>query len=214
MCYYPIQTLVKAGIRDILIVTGGNHAGEFLRLLRNGEDFGLRSLQFRFQEGSGGIAQALSLAEGFVDGDDVAVMLGDNILQDDISDAVQHFSSTTAEACIFLKEVPDPQRFGTVVFDPQDKDKILEIEEKPHVPKSRAAVVGVYLYNGESLFDIIRSLKPSGRGELEITDVNNEYIRRGKLTYSKVQGEWTDAGTFDSLLRASNAVSKWHKFSV
>lgn len=203
MIYYPIQILVEAGITEILIVTGGNSAGDFLKLLRNGAEFGLRHLNYAYQEGEGGIAAALGLAEEFADGKPVCVILGDNIMETSISSAVKKFRHQGSGAKILLSEVPDPQRFGVPVFD---GDRITGIEEKPAVPKSRYAVIGVYMYD-DRVFDIIRTLKPSGRGEMEITDVNNAYIQSGDMTWEVIQGWWTDAGTFESLLKASNLVA-------
>ncbi|MDP3039300.1 MAG: sugar phosphate nucleotidyltransferase [Deltaproteobacteria bacterium] len=204
MIYYPLQTLVNAGIRDILIVTGGNNAGDFLRLLGNGKEFGLQHINYTYQEGEGGIAAALFLAEYFSDQEKICVVLGDNIIETNILKAVKDFEKQENGAKILLKEVPDPQRFGV----PEIKgDKIIRIEEKPAAPRSKLAVIGIYMYDA-AVFDIIRTLKPSGRGELEITDVNNEYIHRGNLTYEILDGWWTDAGTFESLLRASNLVAQ------
>ena len=204
MIYYPLQTLVNAGIRDILIVTGGSNAGDFLRLLGNGKEFGLQHINYTYQEGEGGIAAALFLAEYFSDQEKICVVLGDNIIETNILKAVKDFEKQENGAKILLKEVPDPQRFGV----PEIKgDKIIRIEEKPAAPRSKLAVIGIYMYDA-AVFDIIRTLKPSGRGELEITDVNNEYIRRGNLTYEILDGWWTDAGTFESLLRASNLVAQ------
>ena len=204
MIYYPLQTLVNAGIRDILIVTGGNNAGDFLRLLGNGKEFGLQHINYTYQEGEGGIAAALFLAEYFSDQKKICVVLGDNIIETSILKAVKDFEKQESGAKILLKEVPDPQRFGV----PEIKgDKIIRIDEKPAMPRSKLAVIGIYMYDA-GVFDIIRSLKPSARGELEITDVNNEYIRRGNLTYEVLEGWWTDAGTFESLLRASNLVAQ------
>ena len=204
MIYYPVQALVNAGITDIMIVTGGNSAGEFLRLLGNGKPFGLKHLNYTYQEGEGGIAEALSLVEHFAGGDPVCVVLGDNIIEGNISLAVRSYRHQGGGAKIILKKVPDPQRFGVPELDgPQ----VLRIEEKPKVPKSDYAVIGIYMYDGE-VYDIIRTLKPSGRGELEITDVNNAYIARGEMTWEELEGWWTDAGTFESLLRASNLVAE------
>ncbi len=205
MIYYPIQTLVNAGIRDILVVTGGNNAGDFLKLLGNGKrDFGLDHINYTYQEGEGGIAAALSLAEFFADQEPVCVVLGDNIIEKNINQAVNKFKKQKIGAKILLKEVPDPQRFGVVRFKGK---KIAEIIEKPKNPPSKYAVIGIYMFDN-TVFDIIRTLKPSGRGELEITDVNNAYIKRGTMTYEILDGWWTDAGTFESLLRASNLVAK------
>ncbi len=204
MIYYPIGTLVEAGIRDILIVTGGKNAGDFLRLLGNGKEFGLRHLNYTYQEGEGGIAAALSLAEFFADADPICVILGDNIIEGSIAGFIANFSKQKKGARVLLKEVDDPQRFGVPVIE---GDRILRIEEKPEIPKSKYAITGIYIYDPE-VFDIIRGLKPSGRGELEITDVNNAYIRKGELCYDLMEGWWTDAGTFESLLRASNLVAE------
>jgi glucose-1-phosphate thymidylyltransferase len=202
MLYYPIQTLVEAGIRDIMIVTGGNNAGDFLRLLRNGKDFGLQQLSFAYQEGEGGIADALRLAEPFAAGEKICVILGDNILENSIVAAREAFDEQREGALILLKQVPDPERFGV----PELADgKIVKIEEKPSVPASPYAVIGVYFYDG-TVFDRVRTLKPSGRGELEITDVNNSYLIDGHLQYEVIEGGWTDAGTFESLWRATNLV--------
>jgi len=204
MIYYPLQTLVNAGIRDILIVTGGNNAGDFLRLLGNGKEFGLQHINYTYQEGEGGIAAALSLAEYFADQEKICVVLGDNVIEKNICGAVKAFAQQESGAKILLKEVPDPQRFGV----PEIRgDKIISIAEKPKVPCSKFAVTGIYMYDA-TVFDIIKTLKPSARGELEITDVNNEYIRRLNLTYEILDGWWTDAGTFESLLRASNLVAQ------
>ena len=204
MIYYPIQTLVDAGIKDILVVTGGNNAGEFLRLLGNGKEFGLKHINYTYQEGEGGIAEALKLAEHFADNDKIVVILGDNIIEKDIRTCVNDFIKQKKGAKILLKEVEDPERFGVAELK---GDKIVGIEEKPKNPKSKYAVTGIYMYDNR-VFEIIKSLKPSGRGELEITDVNNAYIRDGELTYSVLDGWWTDAGTFESLLRANNLVAK------
>lgn len=204
MIYYPIQTLVDAGIRDILVVTGGSNAGDFLRLLANGKEFGLTHLDFTYQEGEGGIAEALNLAHHFADGQKLCVILGDNIIEKPISEAVEAFRRQERGARILLKEVDDAERFG--VAEIQD-GRIVGIEEKPAQPKSRYAVTGIYMYD-ETVFDKIRTLVPSGRGELEITDVNNAYIREGTMQFSHLEGWWTDAGTFDSLLRACNLVAQ------
>ena len=204
MIYYPVQTLVNAGITDIMIVTGGNSAGEFLRLLGNGKAFGLKHLNYAYQEGEGGIAEALSLVEHFAASDPVCVVLGDNIIEGNIRSAVRAYRHQGGGAKIILKKVPDPQRFGVPELDgPQ----VLRIEEKPKVPLSDYAVIGIYMYDGE-VYDIIRTLEPSGRGELEITDVNNAYIARGEMTWEELEGWWTDAGTFESLLHASNLVAQ------
>ncbi|HKS27254.1 MAG TPA: sugar phosphate nucleotidyltransferase [Pyrinomonadaceae bacterium] len=204
MVYYPIQTLINAGIKEIMIVTGGNSAGDFLRLLKNGRDFGLTHLDYTYQEGEGGIAAALALAEDFADKEAVCVALGDNIIEGNICRAVRAYAEQGRGAKIILKKVPDPQRFGVPVMDGRT---ILRIEEKPEVPKSEYAVTGLYMYDSE-VFDIIRGLVPSARHELEITDVNNAYITRGMMTWEELAGWWTDAGTFDSLLYASNLVAR------
>ncbi|MBP1609250.1 MAG: rffH [Acidobacteria bacterium] len=204
MIYYPIETLVEGGIRDILIVTGGANAGDFLRLLGNGKEFGLRHINYTYQEGEGGIAAALSLAEFFAEGDLICVMLGDNIIEGSIARYVENFKKQGGGARILLKEVSDPQRFG--VAEIRD-NQIVRIEEKPAVPASNYAVTGIYMYDAE-VFDFVKELKPSRRGELEITDVNNAYINKGKMFYDILDGWWTDAGTFESLLHASNLVSK------
>jgi glucose-1-phosphate thymidylyltransferase len=202
MIYYPIEVMVDAGIRDILIVTGGKNAGDFLRLLGNGKQFGLNHINYAYQEGEGGIAAALSLAEYFADKSPICVILGDNIIEKSISRYVDNFKKQESGARILLKEVSDPQRFGV----PEIKgDQILRIDEKPEKPASRYAVTGIYMYDGE-VFNIVKTLKPSKRGELEITDVNNAYINQGKMQYDILDGWWTDAGTFESLLHASNLV--------
>jgi glucose-1-phosphate thymidylyltransferase len=204
MIYYPIQTLINAGIKDIMIVTGGNSAGDFLRLLGNGKDFGLKHLNYTYQEGEGGIADALSLVEHFADDQPVCVVLGDNIIERNIRSAADQYREQGGGAKIMLKKVHDPQRFGVPELD---GDKVLQIEEKPKQPKSDYAVIGIYFYD-HTVFDVIKTLKPSDRGELEITDVNNHYIRRGEMTWNELDGWWTDAGTFESLLRASNMVAE------
>ena len=199
MVYYPIKTLVDAGITEVIVVTGGPHAGHFLRVLKNGQSLGLKHLEYAYQEGEGGIADALRLCEDFADGESVAVILGDNCTDANIQPAVESFKSG---AKIFLREVSDPERFGVAVFDSADPKKIVDIEEKPKKPKSRQAVTGLYLYD-EHVFDFIRTLKPSARGELEITDVNNCYINAGTMTWAPLEGFWSDAGTFESLYRTS-----------
>jgi len=203
MIYYPIECLVNAGIRDIMLVTGGDSAGDFLKLLGNGRQFGLDDLHYTYQEGEGGIADALRLAEHFSDGDKIVVVLGDNIIERNICKAVGDFFTQRRGAKILLKEVDDPERFGVAEIR---GDQVVGIEEKPKEPKSKYAVVGIYMYDAQ-VFDMIRTLKPSGRGELEITDVNNAYIAQGTMTYEILQGWWTDAGTFESLHRANNLVS-------
>ncbi len=204
MIYYPLETLVDAGIRDIMVVTGGNSAGDFLRLLGNGRQFGLRHLHYSYQEGEGGIAAALALAEYFADDDPICVVLGDNLVEKSIRPYVDRFKSQGSGAKILLKEVPDPQRFGVPVLE---GNRVLQILEKPQVAPSRYAVTGIYLYD-QRVFEIIARLKPSARGELEITDVNNQYIEWGEMTYDILEGWWTDAGTIESLLRASNLAAK------
>ena len=192
MIYYPIQTLIQAGIQDIMIVTGGNSAGDFLRLLGNGKAFGLKDLYYTYQRGEGGIAEALSLTEHFADGEKVVVVLGDNIIEDNMVPFVKKFEQQKRGARIFLKEVADPKRFGV----PEIKDgKIICVEEKPKKPKSSYAVTGIYMYDAK-VFDVIRTLKPSKRGELEISDVNNGYIHSGTLEFDVFKGFCTDAGTF------------------
>ena len=204
MIYYPIEALIKAGITDIMIVTGGNHAGDFLRLMGNGKDFGLKHLNYTYQEGEGGIADALSLAEYFADGEPVCVVLGDNIIERNIIKAVRDFKEQKAGAKILLKEVPDPERFGVAEIE---GDRLINIVEKPRNPRSNLAVIGIYLYDAR-VFDIVKTLKPSERGELEITDVNNAYVKDGTMTWEMLDGWWTDAGTFESLLRASVLVAQ------
>ena len=202
MIFYPLQTLVDAGIRDILIVTGGQNAGDFLRLLQNGKEFGLQQLSFAYQEGEGGIADALRLAEPWAKGDKICVVLGDNIIEGDMREAARNFEKLDKGAMVMLKEVTDPERFGVPVFE---NDRIVRIEEKPKKPLSSYAVIGIYFYDG-TVFDRIRTLKPSGRGEYEITDINNSYITEGTLQHTLLEGWWTDAGTFESLWHASNMV--------
>lgn len=203
MIYYPIQTLVDAGIDDILIVTGGRNAGDFLRLLANGKEFGNIHLDYTYQEGEGGIAEALGLAHHFGAGHRLCVILGDNIIKGSIRTAVEEFCHQPAGAKILLKEVPDAERFGVAEIE---GGRILGIEEKPKQPKSNLAVTGIYLYD-ETVFDKVQKLKRSDRGELEITDVNNAYIAEGTMSFAHLDGWWTDAGTFDSLLRANNLVA-------
>jgi glucose-1-phosphate thymidylyltransferase len=202
MIYYPIQALVEAGITDLMVVTGGRNSGDFLRLLANGKEFGLKHINYTYQEGEGGIAEALALAEHFAEGSKICVILGDNIIEGSIAAAVRDFRRQERGAKILLKEVPDAERFGVAEIQ---ADRIVGIEEKPARPKSNFAVTGIYLYD-ETVFDKTRTLEPSARGELEITDVNNAYIREGTMTFNYLQGWWTDAGTFDSLMRAANLV--------
>ena len=204
MIHYPIQALVNAGINDIMVVTGGNSAGDFLRLLGNGKAFGLKHLNYAYQEGEGGIAEALSLVEHFAANEPVCVILGDNIIEGNIASAVRAYRHQGSGAKILLKKVPDPQRFGVPKLD---GPKVICIEEKPAIPQSDYAVIGIYMFDAD-VYNIIRTLKPSGRGELEITDVNNAYISRAEMTWEILEGWWTDAGTFESLLRASNLVAK------
>jgi glucose-1-phosphate thymidylyltransferase len=202
MIYYPIQTLVAAGISDILIVTGGNHAGEFLRLLGKGKEFGLETLSYTYQEGESGIADALMLARRFAQNDRIVVILGDNILEDNLQRSVEAFERQKSGARILLKRVRDAQRFGVPSFE---NGRILSITEKPARPASDYAVTGVYMYDA-TVFDIIAGLRPSGRGEMEITDVNNAYLGRGDLEHDVLEGWWTDAGTFESLFHANQLV--------
>ncbi len=204
MVFYPIRILLNAGIDEVLIVTGGNFAGDFLQLLGNGKELGLKDLHYTYQEGEGGIADALRLAEDFADGGPICVVLGDNIIERDIRAAADAYRQQGKGARILLKEVPDPQRFGVPVFA---EGRIVRVDEKPKQPASNYAVTGIYFFDNQ-VFDMIRQLKPSDRGELEISDVNNMYIARGQLTWSELEGWWTDAGTFDSLLRASSLVAE------
>ncbi|MBA4418791.1 MAG: spore coat protein [Syntrophus sp. (in: bacteria)] len=204
MIFYPIETLIRAGITDIMIVTGGSHAGDFLRLLGNGREFGLKHINYTYQEGEGGIADALSLAEYFAEGDAICVVLGDNIIERNIVKAVKDFKTQGGGAKILLKEVPDPERFGVAEIA---GETLVNIVEKPAEPRSNLAVIGIYMYDGR-VFDIVKTLKPSERGEFEITDVNNAYVQEGTMTWEMLQGWWTDAGTFESLLRANILVSQ------
>jgi glucose-1-phosphate thymidylyltransferase len=204
MIYYPIESLVRAGIKDIMIVTGGTSAGDFLRLLGNGHEFGLKDIYYTYQQGEGGIAEALSLCEHFADNERVVVILGDNIVQDDITPYVEKFQMQSSGARLLLKEVPDPERFGCPELD---GDRIVRIEEKPRAPKSSYAVTGIYMFD-QRVFDHCRHLVPSARGELEITDVNNAYIRSGDLCYDVLEGWWTDAGQFESLFHATQLVAR------
>jgi glucose-1-phosphate thymidylyltransferase len=200
MIYYPLRTLVNAGITDIMIVSGRGHAGHFLELLGSGAEFGV-NLTYEIQEKAGGIAQALGLAEKWAHDEAVAVILGDNIFQDDVKNDVASFKTG---AKIFLKEVTDAERFGVAELG---TDRVLSIEEKPKKPKSNYAVTGLYVYDAD-VFSIIHTIKPSGRGELEITDVNNAYLKKGMMQYTILKGFWSDAGTFDSLIRASVLVQR------
>ncbi|MEX2583387.1 MAG: sugar phosphate nucleotidyltransferase [Gemmatimonadota bacterium] len=203
MIYYPLECLIHAGITEIMIVTGGNHAGDFLRLLKNGREFGLEHLNYTYQEGEGGIAEALGLCAHFADGEPVCVVLGDNILERDIVGPVQRFRDDPSGGKILLKEVDDPHRFGVAELE---SGKVRRIVEKPTDPSTNMAVTGIYMYDAR-VFDIIQTLEPSGRGELEITDVNNRYAEWGELQYEMLDGWWTDAGTVESLHRASNLVA-------
>lgn len=202
MIFYPIQTLIKAGVSEIMIVTGGPHAGHFLRVLKNGRELGIKHLEYAFQEKEGGIADALSLCEDFADNGPLTVILGDNCTDADIKKPVQNFKEG---AMVFLKKVPDPKRFGVPVFD--SKGQITLIEEKPEEPKSQFAVTGLYIYD-QNVFKFIKQTKPSARGELEITDVNNFYIKAGKLKWAELNGYWLDAGTFKTLFLASQYWAK------
>lgn len=204
MIYYPIEKLISSGINEIIIVTGGKFAGDFLNLLGNGKEFGLRGLYYVYQEGEGGIAEALGLTEHFVKKDRVCIILGDNIFSGDIKSGIESFMNQPSGAKLFLKEVPDPHRFGVAVFD--DNRNIIAVEEKPTQPKSNYAVTGIYLYDND-VFSMIKTLKPSNRGELEIADIDNIYSQRGDLTYDMLDGWWIDAGTFDSLLKANQLVA-------
>lgn len=204
MIYYPIEALVKIGIKEIMIVTGGNYAGDFLKLLGNGKEFGLKHLNYTYQEKEGGIAEALSLCEDFSDGQPLVVILGDNIIQGNIRSGYEKYVQNGCKgAMIFLKEVEDNHRFGVPEFD--DKGRLVRIIEKPATPPSKFAVTGIYIYDNK-VFDYIRQCEPSARGELEITDVNNMYIQAGTMDWQILDGWWSDAGTFESLLRASNLV--------
>src|SRR3989339_547331 len=203
MIYYPIQTLVKAGITDIMVVSGKGHAGQFLELLQSGSEFGA-NFSYGVQDEAGGIAQALALCESFADKEKIVVMLGDNILQDDITEAVKDFEKQGSGAKIFLKEVENPKSFGVAEIK---GEKIVSIEEKPKNPKSNHAVVGLYMYD-DQVWDVVKTLKPSNRGELEITDVNNYYVRKGQMSFGILSGWWGDGGeSFDSLLNAANLVA-------
>ena len=202
MVYYPIRMLVDAGVRDIMVVTGGESAGDFMKLLGSGEGFGLDHLEYAYQRGAGGIAEALGLTRYFIGNDDVVVVLGDNILEKPITAAVERYRSQGSGARVLLKRVPDPQRFGVARVE---GDKVVEIIEKPKHPASDLAVIGVYMYDN-AVFEIVAGLPRSARGELEITDVNNAYLRRGQLQYEVVDGWWTDAGTFESLFHAGQLV--------
>ena len=207
MIYYPLETLVSAGIKEIMIVTGGNNPGDFLKLLGNGKELGLKELHYAYQDGSGGIAEALGLAEDFADQEKIVVILGDNIFEDNINQYVKSFENQERGAKLFFKKVPSPERFGVPVIK---NGKIVRIEEKPKRPKSSYAVTGLYMYDNQ-VWDVIKNLKPSARGELEITDVNNFYVKQKTVTYEILKGFWTDAGTFDSLFQASVLIFKKEK---
>ncbi|MFH1847970.1 MAG: sugar phosphate nucleotidyltransferase, partial [Candidatus Omnitrophota bacterium] len=204
MVYYPIQTLVDADIKDILVVTGGDHAGQFLRLLGNGKEFGLKRIHYAYQEGEGGIAAALNIAEEFAEKERIVVILGDNIFEKSLGETIKNFKKQKNGARVLIRKVHDPERFGVAELEGK---KVVSIEEKPKKPKSNFIITGIYMYDNQ-VFDIIKTLKPSGRGELEITDVNNAYLKKGQLEYDILDGWWTDSGTFDSLLRASNLVAE------
>lgn len=204
MIYYPLEALCAAGIREVMLVTGGNSAGDFLRLLGNGSEFGLRGIYYAYQQGERGIADALRLCEHFADGQPIAVILGDNIFESSIAPYIRRFEQQKRGARILLKEVDDLQRFGVPVFD---GDRIVQIEEKPTDPRSRYAVTGLYMYDAK-VFDFIRELSPSERGEYEIADVNNRYIGLGELHYDVLEGWWSDAGTFESLFRAGDLIAR------
>lgn len=207
MVYYPIQTLVEAGIKDIMIVTGGNNAGDFLRLIGNGQEFGLRHINYTYQRGEGGIAEALSLTEHFVDRSKVVVILGDNLIGGSIKRYVDKFRLQDQGARVLVKKVSDPERFGVAQIK---NGKIISIEEKPKTPKSNFVITGIYMYD-EKVFDIVKTLKPSGRGEMEITDVNNAYLKAGELYYDILGGWWTDCGLPETLYRAATLVRKGNK---
>jgi glucose-1-phosphate thymidylyltransferase len=193
MIFYPIEALVRAGLQDIMVVTGGNNAGDFLRLLGNGRDFGLKHLSYAYQEGAGGIAEALGLTQDFVGGDRCVLILGDNLVEDDLTPFVRNFANQPAGARILLKEIPEREHLVHLGVPVLDDRRVVRIEEKPAEPKSPYAVTGIYMYDAD-VYDIVEHLAPSGRGELEITDVNNEYIRRGVMEYDVLKGFWGDAG--------------------
>ncbi len=205
MIYYPLECMAKAGIEEVLLVTGGNNSGDFVRLLGNGREFGLKNLNYTYQDGAGGIAQALGLAEHFAGGDSICLILGDNILEYTIRDACRKFRHQGQGAKILLSEVENPRAYGVAEMS---GERVVKIVEKPKEPKSNWAVIGIYFYDGK-VFDIVRTLKPSSRNELEITDVNNAYIDRGEMSYDKVWGFWADAGeNIDFYLKACNTVAK------
>jgi glucose-1-phosphate thymidylyltransferase len=203
MIFYPLDKLICAGIEEIMIVSGRGHAGHFLELLGSGSEWGAR-FTYEIQDTAGGIAQALGLAKNWAGTDNLAVILGDNIFEDDFKQDIQSFESG---AKIFLKEVPNPERFGVAEVNDQ---KVVSIEEKPKVPKSNLAVTGLYLYDSR-VFKIVRTLKPSARGELEITDVNNVYLQKDELEFRILEGFWSDAGTFESLMRAGTLVQTYRR---
>jgi len=205
MIFYPIQTLVKAGIKEVMIITSGPHSGHFIRVLKNGKEFGLDHLEYGYQNNPvGGIADAIAVSQDFADNEPITVILGDNTTDADIDPAVRKFKEG---ALIFLKKVTDPKRFGVPVFDKKDRKKIIKIEEKPRKPKSSYAVTGIYVYDNQ-VFDYIRRCKPSKRGQLEITDVNNFYIKAGEMRWEELKGFWSDAGAFESLFRANKYWAK------
>ncbi|MBM64860.1 MAG: spore coat protein [Myxococcales bacterium] len=204
MIYYPLRMLVTAGFEEIMIVTGGDHAGDFLKLLGNGSEFGLKHLNYTYQKGHGGIAEALGLCAHWVDRDPCCVVLGDNIFQYSLAPAVEQYRQNPVGAQIFIKEVPDPHRFGVAELA---DNRVIHVEEKPQNPRSNWAITGVYCYDAR-VFDIIDGLEPSARGELEITDVNRAYLEWGDLRAAQLDGWWTDAGTFNSLLRAGQLVAE------
>ncbi|MGE5611886.1 MAG: sugar phosphate nucleotidyltransferase [Bacillota bacterium] len=205
MIYYPLECLAKAGIEEVLLVTGGNNAGDFIRLLGNGRDFGFRNLNYTYQDGAGGIAQALGLAEQFADGQSICLILGDNIVEYTIRDAVRRFRHQGQGAKILLSQVENPKAYGVAEMD---GDRVVKIVEKPQQPKSNWAVIGIYFYDAK-VFEVVKTLKPSARNELEITDVNNAYIERGEMTADKLEGWWADAGeNIDFYLKACNTVAQ------
>lgn len=206
MVYFPIQTLKDAGVTDVMIITGPENAGDFLKLLGSGKNLGVR-ITYRVQDEAGGIAQALGMCQEFVGKQRCMVLLGDNIFEDNLAEHARSFEKSTFGAQIFLKEVLDAQRFGVAELA---DDRVVGIEEKPANPKTNYAVTGAYMYD-PTVFEIITTLTPSGRGELEITDVNNHYIRQNKMTYAHLKGDWSDAGTIESLHRASEIARDKHK---
>jgi len=208
MIYYPLECMAGAGIEEVMLVTGGNNSGDFLRLLGNGREFGFKNLNYAYQEGAGGIAQALSLAEHFAEGEPICLILGDTILEYHIRSACEAFRRQGRGAKILLSPVENPRAYGVAELDPSNQQRVLHIEEKPKDPKSNWAVIGIYFYDS-AVFDVVRNLKPSSRNELEITDVNNEYIRRGEMTADKIVGWWADGGeNIDFYLKASNQVAR------